>query len=344
MNTSSSAELHAESSSRAAPTTPANAPNDAPNAAADAPAPSTGVSEQTHQAEVTQVVPTGTHHQRTSGTVATPTPPIPPSAPREPVGSPTVGADLDALARCLPALLGAAMPIVRIPGGQGAGSPAEHVQPWLSAARRAMRRLAWLRSKHIGYGHVLVLLYAYVRLGPEQRVGDGWFGLIRSALLPPAMARTAAQGRAGAALGRRMVLAAEDAYTAAGELDSDGRWLSTDLDELGRLLARNTAPRGGAPRSTAGPAPDVCATLPRPAEDVCAGERRGGRVNASECTARALGRRVGAPCRRRRVDRWRIVAGVLLPSERSGVREGRVVRGGKGTAWELLLSVAEPKR
>jgi hypothetical protein len=154
------------------------------------------------------------------------------------------------------------------------------------------------------------------------------------------MARTAAQGRAGAALGRRMVLAAEDAYAAAGELDSDGRWLSTDLDELGRLLARNTAPRGGAPRSTAGPAPDVCATLPRPAEDVCAGERRGGRVNASECTARALGRRVGAPCRRRRVDRWRIVAGVLMPSERSGVREGRVVRGGKGTAWELLLGPA----
>lgn len=276
-------------------------------------------------------------------------PTAPPGAPPEPASASDrlrAERDLDALARCLPALLGSAMPVVRIPGGQSAGSPAEHVQQYLGGARRALRRLAWLRSREVGYGHVLVLLYAYVRLGPEQRVGDGWYSLVRSALLPASLRpQTPSARSASSVLGRLLVERAEAAYATAGELESDGRWLSSDLDELGRLAERNAAVRPTRPTVAKPCRADVCTDAPaRPAEDVCAGERRGGRVNAGPCDARALGRRVGRSCARTRTDRWRIVAGTLVPSERSGIREPRVVRGGAGTAWALLRDAAEPKR
>lgn len=165
-----------------------------------------------------------------------------PNAPATNAGAASVAADLSALARCVPALLGGAMPLLRIPGGQSAGSPAEHVQPHLSGARRALRRLAWLRD-HDGYGHALTLLFAYVHLGEEHRAGDGWYARVRAVLLPDALAPKRPGDLAAArALGERMVRAAEAAYLAADEIESDGRWLAIDLDAIAdRVAGRSKA-------------------------------------------------------------------------------------------------------
>lgn len=177
-------------------------------------------------------------------------------APAAPAGPANAARDLEALARCLPALVGGAMPIVRIPGGQSAGSPAEHVQPYLAGARRALRRLAWLRSQEIGYGHVLVLLAAYVLRGEDQRP-EGWEVALRTLLLPGALQPSrGAELRAAAVLGARMLAASVDAYSAAHEADSDGRWLEADLDLITRRMAEARA--GRAPVA---PPPPSCRAL-----------------------------------------------------------------------------------
>lgn len=180
----------------------------------------------------------------------------PAGAPPEPAHPANAARDLDALARCLPALLGGAMPIVRIPGGQSAGSPAEHVQPYLAGARRALRRLAWLRAQEIGYGHVLVLLSAYVLRGEDQRP-EGWEVALRTLLLPGALRPTKGpELRAGAILGARMLAASVEAYSAAREADSDGRWLEIDLDVITRRMAEARAQR-----APVEPAPPSCRPL-----------------------------------------------------------------------------------
>ena len=183
--------------------------------------------------------------------------PAPPAgAPAEPARPADAARDLEDLARCLPALVGGAMPIVRIPGGQSAGSPAEHVQPYLGGARRALRRLAWLRSQEIGYGHVLGLLAAFVLRGEDQRP-EGWEVALRTLLLPGALRPTkGAELKAAAVLGARMLAASVEAYSAAGEADSDGRWLEVDLDVITRRMAEARA--GRAPVA---PPPPSCRPL-----------------------------------------------------------------------------------
>jgi hypothetical protein len=264
-----------------------------------------------------------------------PPPPVAPSAPAEPVGSPDVQRDLDALARCLGALLGSAMPIVRIHGGQGAGSPAEHVQQHLTRARRALGRLAGLRETH--YGHVLVLLYAYVRLGDEHRRVEGWQGRVRDALLPRALSGARrADARASAVLGARLVLAAEDAYVSAAEVPSDGRWLATDLEAVAELALRG--PR--VPRAVPRPShdePDECARCALVAGDPCPIVQRR-RARARKVGAACVGSGVGESCPVH--PRWRVHGGTLLPSRSARVD---VVEGGAGSSWALLRDAAESR-
>ncbi len=288
-----------------------------------------------------------THQTRTDPSA----PAIAPSAPPEPVGSVDAGRDLEALARCLGAFQGSAMPLVWIPGGQGSCSPAEHVQPHLARARRATRRLAGLRET--SYGAVLLLLAAYVHGGEEAR-RTSWATTMYLALLPRPMRLPhllAGSGPDAASLRRaaqHALLSAEERYALADEAQSDGRWLTEDLDEITRAVReleqhRAEVESGKATKSKRpARAVPVCAASCMLVVDAC-DRWRGGLVNARMLDARALGRRVGRACRRCTVDRWRIVAGALVPSARAGVREPRAVRGGEG-AWALLQSVAEPKR
>lgn len=194
--------------------------------------------------------------------------PAPPGASPAPSPTADARADLSALARCLPALQGSAMPLLRIPGGQSAGSPAEHVQPWLSGARRALRRLAALRETH--YGHVLVLLCAYVRLGEEQRAGTEWLVTIRSMLLPGALRpRSGPQLAASVALGERLVAQACEAYASAQEVESDGRWLGADLEEIATLIRGDRVERTP-PRPAPAPGCRALRTVDWVAERGCA--------------------------------------------------------------------------
>lgn len=263
------------------------------------------------------------------------TPSVPPAAPAEPVGDRDAQRDLEALARCLGALLGSAMPIIRIPGGQGAGSPAEHVQGHLGRARRALGRLAALRETH--YGHVLVLLYAYVHLGEEHRVGE-WHARVRNVLLPRASGK-GGKGIAAAsgALGRRLVLAAEDAYARAAEVPSDGRWLATDLAEVALLAAGG--PVKVARAAAREPEERECAPCAVPCVgELCAkGRRLGPRVRwrARAVRVSCAGAAAGSACVT--PTRWRVVAGALLPS---ATATSTVVQGGAGTTWELLRDAA----
>lgn len=262
-------------------------------------------------------------------------PPCPAAAPAEPVGDRDAQRDLEALARCLGALLGSAMPLLRIPGGQGAGSPAEHVQGHLGRARRALGRLASLRETH--YGHVLVLLYAYVHLGEEHRVGE-WHARVRSALLPSSSGKGGkAIAAASGALGRRMLLAAEDEYARAPEIASDGRWLAADLATVAELVAGRPSVR--AARAAAREPASECAAVavPRVGELCAKGARLSPKLRYRARSARAAcsGAPTGAPCVT--PTRWRVVAGALLPSLTA---QGAVVQGGAGTTWELLRDAA----
>lgn len=259
----------------------------------------------------------------------------PAAAPAEPVGDRDAQRDLESLARCLGALLGSAMPLLRIPGGQGAGSPAEHVQAHLGRARRALGRLASLRETH--YGHVLVLLYAYVHLGEEHRVGE-WHELVRNALLPRALqAGRKGDRAASAALGRRMLLAAEDAYARAPETPSDGRWLAADLATVAELAAGRPSVR--AVRAAAREPASECAAVAVPCVgELCARGRRFGpeaRWFAWPVRETCAGASTGAQCVT--PTRWRVVAGALLPSLTA---QGVVMQGGAGTTWELLRDAA----
>lgn len=262
--------------------------------------------------------------------------PRPTAAPAEPVGDRDAQLDLEALACCLGALLGSAMPLLRIPGGQGAGSPAEHVQGHLGRARRALGRLASLRETH--YGHVLVLLYAYVHLGEEHRVGE-WHARVRSALLPSSSGKGGkALAAASGALGRRMLLAAEDEYARAPEIASDGRWLAADLATVAELAAGRPSVR--AVRAAARePDASECAAVAVPCVgELCAKGRRLSpklRYRARAVRAACEGASTGAPCVT--PTRWRVVAGALLPSLTA---QGVVVQGGAGTTWELLRDAA----
>jgi hypothetical protein len=172
----------------------------------------------------------------------------------EPRGGGSAARDLDALARVLPVLDGSAMPLLRIPGGQQDGSPAERVQPLLGPALRAVHRLAWLRE-HGRYEHVLVLLATHCYAG-ETRRDRSWPDTVRLALLPRELrVRTMAAAPVAAApskgpdaaaartAGARLLAEAEDAYRDAGELGSDGRWLAEDLDAVSRLITAVEADR-----------------------------------------------------------------------------------------------------
>lgn len=259
--------------------------------------------------------------------------------------------DLEALAKCLTAFEGSAMPIVRIPGGQSAGSPAEHVQPHLSAARRALHRLAWMRG--MWPTHVRLLLAAYVRAGDEARMQRGWLADVYLALLsrrerwPYLAARGGADIAALRASAAKVLEQAEGAYEEAGEMPSDGRWLSLELDVISRCVRDLEAHRAEfAPKPKAkklAPAPSVCAPAPAPLDCPALApcvRRGGGLVNAHPCVARAKGRRRGVSCRRPRVDRWIVRGPALVVSERSGTRAPvRTVRPSK--TWGLLLEASQ---
>lgn len=261
-----------------------------------------------------------------------------PAAVAEPATAPVrtdrVASDLEALARCIPALEGSAAPIVRIPGGKGDGSPAEYVQPWLSAMRRALRRLAALRSSD--HGAALLLLAVYVYGGESTRTMT-WVSSLYLALLPrdrrlPYL--VAARGPDAASLTKAAgasLAAAERAYALADESSSDGRWLSSDLDAVSRAVrdleahrAEVEAARPKAAKVRKPSPPPVCAAslplLTVLAWQLCAERTRGGLVNARALRGRAKGRRGGPSCRRRRVDRWIVRGASLVASERRGVR------------------------
>lgn len=256
-----------------------------------------------------------------------------PAKPRTPVGVTRVASELEALARCIPALEGSAAPIIRIPGGQGDGSPAEHIQPWLSAMRRAMRRLAGLRSTNRGASLLLLAVYVY---GGESARSPAWIESMYLALLsrdrrvsylaagkgPDANALRVASSRA--------ILAAEEAYAAAEDAASDGRWLSSDLDEVSRAVrsladdraeveaARPKAARVRARVIVSTDCAPCTMRLDVPAYAPCVA--RAGRVNARACSDRAQGKRVGRSCARRKHDRWFVRGASLVESERSGAR------------------------
>lgn len=277
-------------------------------------------------------------------------------SPRAPVGNARVADELDALARCIPALEGSAAPIIRIPGGQGDGSPAEHVQPWLSAMRRAMRRLAGLRA--VDHGAALLLLAVYVQGGEEARRLPSWVESMYLALLPRAervlYLATTKGPDAGAlrAAARRALLAAEEAYASAADAPSDGRWLSSDLDAVSRAVRGMHADRAeveaSRPKATKARAKAIVSTdcalcavrLDVPAFAPCAS--RAGHVNARSCGDRAQGKRAGRSCARTKDDRWKVRSGALVVSERSGERGYRHTS--ESRTFALLQSVAESKR
>lgn len=259
-------------------------------------------------------------------------------APREPepreVRTDGVARDLEALARCIPALEGSAAPIIRIPGGKGDGSPAEYVQPFLSAMRRALRKLAALRSSDYGAAMLLLAVYVY---GGESTRTSSWVSSLYLALLPrdrrlPYL--LASRGPDAASLTKAAsssLVAAERAYALAADAESDGRWLSSDLDAVSRAVRDLEAQRGEveAARPKAAkvrkPAPPpVCAPalplLTVLAWQLCAERARGGLVNARSLRGRAKGSRGRCVCRRRRVDRWIVRGAALVASERRGVR------------------------
>jgi hypothetical protein len=261
--------------------------------------------------------------------------------------------DLEALATVLPVLEGRALPVVRIPGGQGSGSPAERVQAQLGPALRAVRRLAWLRE-HGRYQHVLVLLATYCYAG-ETRRAHGWAETVRLALLPrelrvKQLAAPATQGKGPDArqtqtAGARLLVEAEGAYREAGELGSDGRWLAEDLADVSRLMAQTEADQravAGAKRGVKrapGRATPVCATPAAPERELCARRETGARVNARGCDGRCDGRAAGARCGRRKRDRWVVRAGALVLSPVAGMRAWRSGRRrGAGGAIEALRS------
>lgn len=170
------------------------------------------------------------------------TPEARPERPQRPASAPR---DLDALARVLPVLTGSASPLVRIPGGQSEGSPAERVQGLLGPALRAASRLAWIRQAHPR--ECLALLATYVHAGPELRASSDWPESLELALRPRTerVAALASAARAGAgprthgakSEGIALLARAEALYAEAEEQPSDGRWLTDDLDTVGALLA-----------------------------------------------------------------------------------------------------------
>lgn len=269
-------------------------------------------------------------------------------------GGGSAARDLDALARVLPVLDGSAMPLIRIPGGQQDGSPAERVQPLLGPALRGLRRLAWLRE-HGRYEHVLVLLATYCYAG-ETRRDRAWPDTVRLALLPrelrvrtmaappvtaPSKGPDAASARTA---GGQLLAEAEDAYTEADELGSDGRWLAEDLDEVSRLIeAVEADQRAVAAARRKGPAParapSVCVVGAEIDLDPCPSRETGLRVNLRGTDARCGGRVVGVRCARRKRDRWMLRDAALVLSPLAGTRPWRSGRRrGAGGAMGALRS------
>jgi hypothetical protein len=162
----------------------------------------------------------------------------------------SAAADLEALARALPVLTGSAMPLLRIPGGQQDGSPAERAHGLLGPALRAVRRLAAMRARPGRYHAVLALLATHCYAG-EARRDSRWPETIALALLPREMRlRTLAAALRGgpdaasaSAAGTRIIADAEIEYDDADELASDGRWITEDLDDVSRMLADVEADR-----------------------------------------------------------------------------------------------------
>lgn len=276
---------------------------------------------------------------------------------REPSARASV--DLEALARCLTALEGSAAPIIRIPGGQGDGSPAEYVQPWLSATRRALRRLASLRSNNPLASLLLLAVYVY---GGEVARSPAWLSSIYLAMLPrerrlPHLLSSRGPDAASLAVAASSSLAAaERAYAIADEWSSDGRWLSSDLDAVSRAVRDLEAhraeveaarPKATKVRKTA--PPNVCsAAMPLLETPLwfqpCSERARGGLVNARMLRGRAKGRCGGRVCRKRSVDRWTVRGLALVASERRGVRPFERTRPSKTFAALLDAPAVETAR
>jgi hypothetical protein len=143
--------------------------------------------------------------------------------------------DCEALVRCLPALFGHAMPLLRISGGQSEGSPAERAQPHLRRALRALYRLAWLREHDPR--SATVLLAWYVSYGEEGRTERLLARLTAMVGTPAAQTRRGPDAAAARRGGSSVLATAERAYAEADELACDARWLSSDLEALRSALA-----------------------------------------------------------------------------------------------------------
>lgn len=270
--------------------------------------------------------------------------------------------DLEALAQCLTALLGSASPIVKLPGGQSEGSPAERVQGLLGAALRAASRLAWLRQTRPR--EVLCLLATYVHAGPGRRGQADWPESVSLSLRsrPERVAALASAARAGAGPrahaarteGIALLAHAEALYAGAEEQPTDGRWLERDLDFVSRSLralakerhavasARCRPPTRGRPVPTLGTPPvlRVCTALPADL-DLCALSERSGLVNAREWGGQSCEGRRGRKRRRccRQTGRWLVRDGRLVALPLAAERRLGFLHPKK--EWGLLVAAAE---
>jgi hypothetical protein len=181
----------------------------------------------------------------------------------------SAAADLEALAQVLPVLTGSASPLVRLPGGQQDSSPAERVHGLLGPALRAVRRLAWMR-RNTRYNRLLALLATHCYAG-EARRDARWPETIALALMPRearmrALAESTRGGPDAAHLvhaGRALIAEAEIEYDDAGELASDGRWITDDLDEVSRALDASERDRAATGSARAKTKTDVAPSVPR---------------------------------------------------------------------------------
>ncbi len=174
--------------------------------------------------------------------------------------------DLEALARCLPVLVGRASPILRLPGGQADCAPAERVGDALGPALRALRVLGVLRRTH--RTEALALLATFVHAGPERRE-RGWHEAIELALrsredrlrslrTPTQVPGKGPAAKSAAAEGQALLARSCDLYDRVARGESfvssepahdrrsarvDGEWLSADLDTITRALAAEASDR-----------------------------------------------------------------------------------------------------
>ncbi len=153
--------------------------------------------------------------------------------------------DLEALAQVMGPLFGSAYRMVERRGGLRDDGPSERTRALLPSALRAIGRLTWLRAQPEGAMTVRVLVATHVYAGDARRV-DHWAETVRllavsrkeriETLVVGARSRSGPDARAARAAGQRMLSRAESDYASAGEMVSDGRWLTDELDAISRQL------------------------------------------------------------------------------------------------------------